>query len=68
MADLMVGDNTPLFHAEDTVLFLLADENDLNCFKQVLLAYLMASVLNGQNRSLIDHIGKIRTDRAARGK
>ena len=64
MSDLVVGYDPPLLRREDAVLLLLADQDHLDSLEQILLADRPAAVLNRQDRGLVDHIGKVRSDRA----
>ena len=64
----MVGYDPPLLLAHDAVLLLLADKNDLHRLEQILLADDLSAVLHGVDRRLIDHIGKVRSDRTGRSQ
>ena len=55
----MIGDNGPLLLAHNAVLLLLADQNLLNSFKEVLLIDVFTLVLDCIDGSLVDHVGKI---------
>ena len=64
----MVGNNPAFFLAEDTVLFLFSHKNHFYCFQKILLGNSFSSVLDCQDRRLVDHICQIGTYRAGRGK
>ena len=65
VTDLMIGHNSSLLHAENTIFLFLTDKNDFHCLQQILLAYLMTAVANRKNSSLVDHIGQVGSDCAA---
>ena len=65
MADFMVGNDPALLLAHDAVLLLLADQDLFNRDEQVLLGDVFALVLDGIDRRLVNHIGKIGADRPA---
>ena len=65
MSDLMIGDDPSLLLAHDAILLLLADQNDLNCVKQILLANILSAFLDRIDCRLVNHIGKIGADRTA---
>ena len=64
----MIGHDPALFLAHDTVFFLLADQNLLDGLKEVLLADILAVVLDGVDGRLVDHIGQVGTHGAAGGQ
>ena len=68
MAYLMVRHDTPLLLAHDAILLFLTHKDNLYRFKEVLLGYGYPSVLDGQDRSFVDHIRQIRTYSSAGGK
>ena len=68
MADLVVGHDAALLPAHDPVFFLLADQDLLDCFKQVFLADILAVGLDGVDGRLVDHIGQVGTDGSAGGQ
>ena len=68
MADFVVGNDPSLLNAEDTILLLLAHQNNFNSLEQVFLAHLMPAVANGENSCLVDHVSKVGTYGAARCK
>ena len=65
MTGLMISNDLLLFFAENTVLFLLTGDHDLNRLKQICLADRLSSCLYCHDRCLIDHIGKIGTNGTA---
>ena len=66
MSHFVVRDDAPLFLVHDAVFLLLAHEDLLHCFKEILLIDILAFMLDGIDRRLIDHIGQIRAHRSAR--
>ena len=62
----MIGYDLTLLRAHDPVFFLLADQYLLDRFKQILLANIFPALFDCIDRSLVDHIGKVRADHAAR--
>ena len=66
MTYFMIGYDLTLLCAHDPVFFLLADQYLLDRFKQILLADILPAFFDCIDRSLIDHIGKVRTDCTAR--
>ena len=59
VADFVVGDNGPLLLAHDAVLLLLADQNLLDGFEEVLLVDIFALVLDCVDGSFVDHVGEV---------
>ncbi len=68
VTDFMVGDNLALLLAHNAVLLLLADKHHLHCVEQIFLADELPAFFDSVDRRLIDHIGKVRADCAARRK
>ncbi len=65
MPHLMIGYDLALFHTHDAILLFLSYQYLLYCLKQILLGHKFSSMLHGVDRSLVDHIGKICTNRPA---
>ena len=65
MADLVIGHDPALFFAHDAVLFLLADQDLLDSFKQIFLAHILAMILDRVDGGFVDHIGKVGSHGAA---
>ena len=64
MANLVVRHDAALFLIHDSVFLLFPHKHDFDRFKQVFLGNGLPAALNRQNRRLIDHVGKVRTNRA----
>ena len=62
MSNLMVSNNLLFFLAKNTVFFLFSGKHHVNCLKQILLAYNLSAIFYCHNSSLINHIGKVRTN------
>ena len=65
MTDFMIGNHLPFMLVHDAVLLLLADKDNLNRFQKILLAHILAVMLDSIDGRLVNHIGKIRADRSA---
>ena len=66
MADLVIRDDASLLLVHHAVFLLLADQNHLDRLKEILLAHGLPSVLDRENRRLVDHVRELRADRPAR--
>ena len=64
VADFVVGNDSALFSGKNPVLLLLADQDQFNCFQQILLTDSCPVVLDREDRGLVDHVRKIRTHRS----
>ena len=65
MANLMVRNDLTLFPTHDTVFLFLTDKHLFYGCEQILLGNIFPAVLYRHNGSLINHIGKICTNRTA---
>ena len=59
MAYLMVRYDAALLLAQNPVFLFFTDKYDLDCLKQILLRNCLASLLDCEDRCLVDHIRKI---------
>ena len=64
MAYFMIGNDPPLFLAQDPVFLLFAHKHQLNRLKQILLGHGVSPVLDGIDGRLIHHVGKVSADGA----
>ena len=63
MSDLMIGNNSPLFRTHDPIFLLFTDQYHFHCLKKIFLTDDLSAILYRIDRSLIDHIGEIRSYR-----
>ena len=61
MSNLVIGYDSALLRAEDSVFLFLTYQNDFHSFQKIFLGYCAAPVFNCKDCSLIDHICKIGT-------